>query len=805
MKKILLSMICVLAFWGLSAQVTEDFSDYTVGGKLAQQAQDLGRDYWTTWSSAPGGAEDGTVADVSGNKVGSLTYGNDQVLLLGGKTSGVWEFSMKMFVPTNKCGYFNIVADFAGTSSVWALQVYFGVQGEDPNALTPGVGTMHITASNSAGFTFAHDAWTDIKVIIDLDTDNAEIYINNDLIYEWQYSLGTFGAGCPRVIDAMNIFPPVDGVSDFYIDDIVFQPVSNAIHETNFDELTAGDYVAQSYPEWWTTWSDAPATAEDALITTEQAASTPNSAKLAWGNDLVFKAGDKTTGAYTIDFDMYIPGTSPAFFNILHAFAGTASEWAVGIYFNITETTNFPATGTYIQQNDVLTNFTIPSDTWFPVSFMIDLDNDNATVSINGSQLLEWQFSTQESGGSGLRQLGAIDFYPPQSTSTFYIDNFAFGGISGGVPSLDINVAQITEELGANGSISKDVTITNSGSSIGDYASWISLNMDAKEGERDSYTLTYTNEIEGSVFVNGGDMPLMEFAAKYPLSYYCDMVGTYLTKISYFLPGQPYDGRLVARVYGQGSTYNAPGEILSEGIINNPTVTAWNEFSLPEPILLDGQDIWVAFEALQATGDTEGLMATDAGIAVENSDWTRSNGGTWHQLHITQPELNNGNFMIKAYTEGYTVPGCWVSLTGDTYGAILAGEEATFQVNLTTEGLPDPTKTIYDATIYIATNDVEHELFEIPVRLDYTTGIGEFTSNGATTKVYPVPTTDMVTIESTQNINDIQVVNNIGQVVYSSKVDNTQTTLNTAGFNSGVYFVRVNTETGLQTVRLIVQ
>ena len=800
MKKILLSMICAFAFFSLNAQVAEDFSDYTVGGKLAEQAQAMGRDYWTTWSNAPGGAEDGVIAEVGGNKVGSIDGTNDQVLLLGEKSTGAWELSLKIYVPANQHGYFNIMAAF-GESNKHAHEVYFYKEGG-----SPGVGSVNAGGTATSTFNFAHDTWIDVKVTINLDTDAAALYIDDELVQEWQYSLAANGTGCPRTIAAWSAFASVSGSSLFYFDDIEFKQVSNVLFETNFDELTAGDYVAQSYPEFWRTWSNAPATAEDGLITADQAASTPNSAKLAWGTDLLFWPGLKTTGTYTVDFDMYVPGTSPAYFNLKQHFTGDQTGlWAVGIYFNVTGT-DFPAAGTYVNHDGVQTNFTYPADTWFPISFVIDLDADIASVSINGTQVLEWQYSIQENGGAGMRQFEAVNFFPPQAGALFYIDNFVFGGAGGGAPSLDINVTSITEGLGVGETISKDVTITNSGSSIGDYAAWVSLDVDAKdgEGERDSYTLTYTNSLAGSVYVNGGDLPLMEFAAKYPLSYYCEMVGTYLTKISYFLPGQPYDNKLTARVYGQG-TYNTTGEILSEVSINNPAVDSWNEFSLPEPILLDGQDIWVAFEARQATGDSEGLMATDAGIAVENSDWTRSNGGTWHQLHITQPELNNGNFMIKAFTEGYTVPGCWVLLAGNTYGSILAGDNATFQVNLTTEGLPDPTKTIYDATIYIATNDVEHELFEIPVKLDFTTGIGEFTSNGATTKVYPVPSTGMVTIESTQNISDIQVVNNIGQLVYSSKVDDTQTTLNTAGFNSGVYFVRVNTETGLQTVRLIVQ
>ncbi|MDR2083966.1 MAG: T9SS type A sorting domain-containing protein [Bacteroidales bacterium] len=801
MKKLLLSTVCALIIFGLNAQVTENFSDYTVGGKLAQQAQGMGRNYWTTWSNAPGGAEDGVIADVSGNKVGSLTYGNDQVLLLGGKTSGVWEFTMKMFVPASKCGYFNILADFAGTSSTWATQVYFNKDGT-----APGVGAIDAGAESATTFTFNHDEWVNIKLIIDLDTDNTEFYINDGLVYEWQYTLGSFGDGCPRIIDAMNIYPPTAGMSDFYIDDIVFTPVANAIFETNFDELSAGAYVAQSYPDWWRTWSNLPGTSEDGLITVEQASSTPNSAKISWGADLIFMTGDKTTGSFTIDFDMYIPGTAPAYFNLLHNFNGTNSEWAIGIHFNITDDTNMPALGTYVQQDGNITNFTAVSDAWFPVSFVVDLDNDLATLDINGTQILEWQFSLIEDGGAGLRQLGAVDFYPPETGSVFYIDNFVFGGVGGGAPSLAVTPNSISEETleGSGETFITPVNINNTGTSIGDYVSWASFIDEGKSGEKASFTLTYCNSNEPvNLYYNQAtEPPVMEFAAKYPLSVYCDMVGTYITKVSFFLPNPTSDNKLTARVYGQGAAYNSPGEVLTEITINNPIVNYWNELTLPEPVLLSGQDIWVAFEGTQPVGES-GLMATDGGPAVENGDWRRTNGGSWGQLHVIQPDLGNGNFMIRAYAEGDVIPGCWLSLEGDTYGSISAGNSATFDIILDSEGLEVGT---YEATVSIATNDVNNELFEIPCTLKINElGVEEFAVNNVTTKIYPNPTSDMVTIESNKDINSIQIVNNVGQIVYSAKVNSTQTTINTSGFNTGMYFVRISTDAGSITTKLIVR
>ncbi|MBQ2853349.1 MAG: hypothetical protein IJE76_08175, partial [Bacteroidales bacterium] len=98
MKKVsLLMLVAMFLFIGnVKAQevevlIEDDFSAYTVGNKLAQGAIAIGNVWWTTWTSAPGGSEDGVVAEYEGDKCAYLTYGNDQVLLLGGTSSGVYD------------------------------------------------------------------------------------------------------------------------------------------------------------------------------------------------------------------------------------------------------------------------------------------------------------------------------------------------------------------------------------------------------------------------------------------------------------------------------------------------------------------------------------------------------------------------------------------------------------------------------------------------------------------------------------------------------------------------------------------
>jgi hypothetical protein len=932
MKKLLLSIVSVFMLFALSAQISDNFSDYTVGGKLAQQAQAMGRDYWTTWSGVVGGSEDGVIAEIpAGNKALFLNYNNDQLLELGKKSTGTWIHTFKIYIPANKDAYFNIQADFTGgQDGVWAFECYMATskptQSVPTPALTPGLGNFYAGKATTTTFTFTHDTWIPVKVIINLDDDEAEFYVNNDLVHSWQYSLGNSGAGgCPKVIDAFNIFPPVSTArSSFYIDDVVFEKEASSIviHENGFDDQSG--FVAQSYPEFWQTWSNNPGTSEDAVISSEQAVSPPNSAKCIFtgsaanptGTDLIFKTGEPTTGTYTVDFDMYIPNGVPAYFNLLNNFVPAnpnACQWAIGVYFNITPSSDFPATGTYIQQNDIITNFTAPSNTWFPVSMYVNLDEDVAKISINGTQLLTWQYSIDETGDPAPRKLAAVDFYPPQPTSVFYIDNFKYASLEGDDPKfpiMGVDPDEITETVIPGENFTKTITVENTGTAIGEFTSWIEFDFEPIPGTT-NYTLLHGNGApnDGGVGYPVTEPMLLELGAKFSGSKICDKVGTYINKLSYYVPTESSGGitvtSLVFRIYGPSKS-SAPGEELVKVTKTGLVGDTWNEVTLTTPILIDKNELWISVEFTHNVG---AYPVGIGGTGVEGVNFTRRNGGNWQPFNQWD---EFGNFLVRAHTQGTVVPACWMNLTGEPYGSVpkgtsktynavfnsgtlaegvykanikiktddpdperelftipciitvgsyslmsvdpteieeeidvIEGEENTItvQVTITNSGnasgdyfVKEPTvewlsfsgdligtlqpgesatfdvildaneleEDTYETDIEIAITDISNDLITIPCTLivNVEEGVGEYSIK---TLVFPNPATNNVTISSTQNINSVQIINFVGQTVYSANVNGKNTNINTSNLTGGIYFVRVNTEVGSQNVKLIIK
>ncbi len=261
MKKVsLLSMIAAFVFGGnLMAQepqtlISDQFEEYTVGNKIAVEANAAGHNWWTTWSNAPGSAEDGVVAEYNGTKCGYLTFGVDQVLLLGDEQSGIYDLEFDILVPEGKNGYFNILHEFAGAGSTWALESYLHMSGN--NQHSPGTGVIHAGGTNAATFTCVYDAWMHFRLHVDTDNDEAEYYYtapgeSEVMIHSWRWSLNSQGsATVGRKLAAMDFYPPQNASNSmYYLDNFSFIKLSGeSVAHLTFDpeSITAGVEVDET-------------------------------------------------------------------------------------------------------------------------------------------------------------------------------------------------------------------------------------------------------------------------------------------------------------------------------------------------------------------------------------------------------------------------------------------------------------------------------------------------------------------------------------------------------------------------------
>ncbi|HEY9113856.1 MAG TPA: Omp28-related outer membrane protein [Bacteroidales bacterium] len=219
----------LMAFWALASAAqdtlqSENFENYEAGARLCAQAPAN----WFTWNNGPGTYEDPFVSNANayeGNNSLEITSVNDVLLSLGSKTAGRYEVSFYLFIPSDKVGFFGVLQNFNGNESSWGLQCYFDAdfQGEINTA-----GATHY-------FYFVPEQWFPVKVIIDLDNDNAEIYINENLQAEWQWSTQINGSAGLNQLGALNFFAWNSEQRQplFYVDEIIVSGLAEPEPPTN--------------------------------------------------------------------------------------------------------------------------------------------------------------------------------------------------------------------------------------------------------------------------------------------------------------------------------------------------------------------------------------------------------------------------------------------------------------------------------------------------------------------------------------------------------------------------------------------
>jgi hypothetical protein len=220
--------------------------------------------------------------------------------------------------------------------------------------------------------------------------------------------------------------PPTGTVTqDYFPNTALYMMNVEPIYANDFETFTAGGQVACQDPVNWTTWSNAPCGAEDAFISTDYAHGGVNAVKDNGSNDLVLLMGDKTSGEYKFEFWMYIPAGHGGYYNLLHDFAGSTSEWGMEFYFLDAGTANLYAGGQIIP-------VAYMHDQWFKVTNIIDLDNDLAEVFLDDVSVHSWKWSLDPlNGNQGMNQLSAADFFSGLGITgianpLYYIDDVVY-------------------------------------------------------------------------------------------------------------------------------------------------------------------------------------------------------------------------------------------------------------------------------------------------------------------------------------------------------------------------------------------
>ena len=809
----MIAFVCGNAF----AQLHFDFDDCPEGAKIAQT---LG-DPWTTWSYAPGGAEDGVFGIADGSMGCHFTYGNDQVVMLGDHSTGVYDLEFDALVPEGKNGYFNVLHHFTGdpNTCVWAMQVYMHETNDGQNSTqAPGHGTVHAGSNGTCDLPCVYDEWMHFRVHVDADNDVAELYFNvvgqsEELYATWQWSLDSFGeTQADRVLGAMDFFPPENAAtSEFYLDNLTVTLQSNdeVLLFDSFEEYTVGNHIAEDAIahgyDHWTTWNNHPGTNEDGFVA-EQGGSICG--EISGVADNVLLLGDEENGNYDLEFDILVPDGSNGYFNILHHFAGSNSTWAMQCYLHLTNdgqnSTVAPGQGTiHAGSNGTATLTGLVFDQWMHFRLNVDTDTDVANFyytapGADEELVCTWQWSLDSFGNNVVgRTLAAMDFFAPMEdgSSIYYLDNFSFKKIGGeSAPELTIDPMEITEELGEDDMTTVPVTIDNSGNSIGDWAGWLDF---GQGGEGTQTADLFYHNGEESQGIGSDAAYTREMGIRLPATAYAGAAMGMKIVSAQYLVGTQYqsaDHNYIFRIYGQG-LHNQPGELLAEKTVNSTAAGTWITATFDEPVYLTGQAMWATVQLEQNAGEYP--LSMDGGEYGEEQDgnWLSTSGNSFS--HCYSAGSFGGAWLITVNCEGELIPATWATMD-KTEGAIMGGQSETITLTLNSIGLEMGTS--YNANLIINTNDENLAHVEIPVTLDVTDGVEETVAQLAS--VYPNPATSMVTLEG-ENLNSVAIYNVAGQLIRVEKLGGMVNNIN-MDVEAGVYFFSIYDNNGRNSVQRVV-
>ena len=282
--------------------------------------------------------------------------------------------------------------------------------------------------------------------------------------------------------------------------------------------------------------------------------------------------------------------------------------------------------------------------------------------------------------------------------------------------------------------------------------------------------------------------------------------GTSLTKVTMYANAMS-EGFIY--IYSGGITTPA-AMVHAQQYATDGVAGDFEEYVLTTPVKLDtSKNLWIVFSTNTGTIFPAGV-ASDCGDP--NSRWISLDGYTWEDMSIYGL---NYSWMVRGYVSDDD------KLGGETralqhYNIYRGSSENDFElIDNTTENtyfdLVNEGTYYYQLTALYEQEGIECEsdpanAYENEEQ-DYIIVIvkkGEsLDENTFVTMVYPNPAKDVLNINA-EAMTRVSIINTLGQTIYDRAVDADDVVLDMTQFESGVYMLRITTENGVATQRIMV-
>jgi len=504
--------------------------------------------------------------------------------------------------------------------------------------------------------------------------------------------------------------------------------------EDNFDSYTAGQrLVGQATGTPWRTWSNGSPNSENPMVSNAEAETAPNSVFIQNSNDLYFPFPNFTSGKFSIEFDYFIVSSgNGGYFNIQHYTTpqGVPGEqWAFGVYFYNNGTGFLTVAGV-----DYTFNYGT-ANSWFNIFMIINIDDDIASLEINGVEVHSWAFHLHENSTSAppMYQLGGVNIYagsPVPNPSnpnqilpgTYYMDNFKVIDLEGYNPGVFVvdPTDPIDLELDVDEIVTKTFNISNPGGAPVNFKI-VSTASQLNQTYTPSTPMDVSYHIESSSYGGIYYTGIQEYtiAMGIPASTLENHIGKAITKFEIAMGQGQLATTAKVVVYKMNYVYDyAPSTELIYEQSFSPTASApqtfaASEITLTTPVIIDGGDLWIGVNITTPVPQSGGgnvptiLLDENTNPGV-NSGFVRT-GGSWSKLS-GDSENPRGNFIMTATINGtQSVPGKWITITPSN-GTLDSDEE----IEVTVEFGPNvPADKVFFGAIHFISDDFVN--YHIPV------------------------------------------------------------------------------------------
>jgi hypothetical protein len=660
--------------------------------------------------------------------------------------------------------------------------------------------TMVIDAAGAAAaiIPYEYDTWYYNKVIVDIDNDLCQFYVDNSLIVEYQWTLGTFGTPGLNTLGGANYFanPGAGGTPPgAHFDDICFNAWEEPDACEDFDALTVGGLVAEQLGGMWSTWSGT--SADDATVTDAESNSPDNSFVVDAGTvDLIFMFDDEpiSTGQWLYSHYMHVPSGMDGYFNV-------QTEPTPGVGWNIELTFNPDGTGVFA--GGATGDFTYTQDEWFLVEINYDLSSGLAQILFDGAVVLEWE---------NTETIGAIDYYGAGTNPMAYFDDVCFGqGIPIEPPALLAPCDLIGPDYVIAGEPIELSWTAPEDCVGGDMVELVQHDGQENNGWYQSYDNGYGVVYDLAAYP-GATIEMVDFrhsswGVTGTWDYKIRIVDwdTY-TELAELGPFQTTGNDAWEQEVDLGSYAGASGLV---GIFM-------------EPMGNDPADAYpcIDFDAGLDGTSFYGPLADYSGMAINDGDFLMDlwimTAGEKQLIKPAKVPVNSlvGNGVSRKPSSLVMATELTVNqkenkgakeLTG--YNVYRKFNTGSFQlIDYVTETMyvdeaPVPgVYTYYVTAVYDPEGESEGSNEWI---VDLGFSVNEILSSS--TQLFPNPANNFVNITSTFTIENVRVYNFAGQVVLSETLSSTEYRVNTAEFQSGVYLFQIDTEEGRITKRIVIE